>query len=285
MNLFGVRDTGPLEKQSDLGDSGSPFEVGWFDFWLLFGAGFVALLGTYLSIFGLRMGPDRTRVFINFAASPLYAGLTAAVAATVPRKVGFPVLPIFESWHARSLTLQEVIFPVVVALAVGTLASCAAFYYEHALITLIGPSASAITPRYPPTGPLAFVCTAILEEILFRAIFFPIFAIVIKWICGPLTSRGTPTIIWIANVLQALLFGAGHIAIGRGILKAQPWYIRLPLVSQTWSGLIEGCIYYWDMRNRIGDCMPRCVRSCRSGSYKGHHSHATALTELERKSQ
>lgn len=46
-----------------------------------------------------------------------------------------------------------------------------------------------------------------------------------------------------ANVLQALLFGAGHIVVGRGVLNGKPWYVQLPLIWQTWGGMIFGLVY------------------------------------------
>jgi membrane protease YdiL (CAAX protease family) len=242
-----MRDTGPFEKFSNLGKSRSSFKVGLFDFWLLFGAGLVSLLGAYLVVFGFRMASDHTFVFIYFAASALYATLTAAIAATLPRKAGLPVLPIFEGRRARSLTLRKGISPVLAALAVGAIAAYAVLCYDHAIIRLlIGPGSIAINPpsRHPATGPLDIVSTAILEEILFRAVLFPALAIAIERFYGPFIAHGTRTPIWIANVLQALVFGAAHIALGGGMLKVKPWYMRLPLVSQTWGGLMLGYIYW-----------------------------------------
>jgi membrane protease YdiL (CAAX protease family) len=111
---------------------------------------------------------------------------------------------------------------------------------------LIGPGSIAINPpsRHLATGPLDIVSTAILEEIFFRAVLFPALAIAIERFYGPLIAQGTRTPIWMANVLQALVFGVAHIALGSGMLKAKPWYMRLPLVSQTWVGLMLGYIYW-----------------------------------------
>jgi len=215
------------------------FQLSWIDYWLLFVVEIAALLGMYISIFGIRITLD-SFVFIYFGPALVYAALTAAVAVTVPRKVSLPVLPIFESWRAGSLTIRKIVSSVIVAALVGTIASYAALCYEQALIEWLG---GGFSRRHVATSAPGLVCTAILEEILFRAGLFPLLAVAIRWAWEQPDSCATTIPVWIGNLLQALLFGAAHIAVGRGSLHGRPWYIQIPLVSQTWSGLILGCVY------------------------------------------
>jgi hypothetical protein len=210
-----------------------------FDFCLLFGAGFAALLGMYLSISGFHIGPP-TFALVYFVASPAYAALTAAIAASVPRKVGLPMLPIFESWRAGSLSIRKGIYPVAVGVIVGIIASCAALFYGHRLIKSLG---GAVSKHHFTPNVLGLVSAALLEEILFRAVIFAVFVALVRW-AGSLTSRARLIPIWLANAIQALLFGGGHVAVGRGLLAGRSWYIRILLVSQTWTGLLLGCVYW-----------------------------------------
>jgi len=224
----------PVRKPSDINHAVPPFQPMWFDYWLLFGVSIAALFGIYLWFFGFRIAPDAFAL-IYFGASPVYAALTAVIAATVPRRAGLPVLPILESWRAGSLSIRKGIYPVMVAMAAGAIVSCAALYYEHELIERLGGAASK---RHISPSALGLVCTAILEEILFRAVLFALFAAILRWVWGRISSRATLIPAWIANVLQALFFGAGHVVVGRGVLNGRAWYIRIPFASQTWSGLV-----------------------------------------------
>lgn len=218
----------------------TPFQLVWFDYWLLFGAGIAALFGIYLWVFGFRIAPDGFAL-VYFGASPVYAALTAVIAATVPRRAGLPVLPILENWWVECLNIRKIGHPIIVAIAVGSIVPCAAIYYDHELIKRLG---SAGSTSHVAPNVLGLVCTAVLEEILFRGALFAMFATFLRWAWDRLFPNATLIPVWIANVLQAGLFGAAHIAVGRGVLKERPWYIRTLLISQTWSGLVLGCVYW-----------------------------------------
>lgn len=206
----------------------------------LLGAGIAALFGIYVWVFGFRTAPDGfARVY--FGATPVYAALTAVIAATMPRKAGLPVLPILENWWAGSLNIRKIEYLIIVAITVGALAPCAAIYYDHELIKRLGSGGS---PSHVAPNVLGLVCAAVLEEILFRGTLFATFAALMRCVWDRLFPSPTLVPIWIANILQACLFGAAHIAVGRGVLKEEPWYIRTLLISQTWSGLIFGCVYW-----------------------------------------
>ena len=64
-----------------------------------------------------------------------------------------------------------------------------------------------------PTFPLSILASigaAIGEEILFRSFVFGLWALILNWILQRFNNN-RPVVLWIANVIAALAFGAGHL--------------------------------------------------------------------------
>jgi hypothetical protein len=228
-------------QSSEFESSTASHDLRRFDFWFLCTAQIAALSGIYISIFGFNFG-QRRLVFHYLFLSLIYASSTAAIAAILPRKVGLPVLPLFEDLRSGALSMRAGAWPLIVGAAAGIIISYSVNFYDNIVTTWLG-SGGAANNVFVPNA-LGLVCAIISEEILFRAIIFSVLAVAVEFIWCRLTSHGKLVPLAIANVLQALLFGAEHIAAGRGVLNKRPWYIRLPLVSQTWGGVILGLVYW-----------------------------------------
>jgi Type II CAAX prenyl endopeptidase Rce1-like len=222
----------------------------WFDYWVLCALQLASLLTLNIRIvlsFGVGVG--QTSFYFEVAViSLVYAVLATATATILPRLAGMPVMPIVESWRAGSLDVRRCLRVIIAASGAGILIACLAVYYNGRVSEELirwGLYRSILRhPIEPAYSPLAAICTAVLEEILFRASIFPALAVGARRISQRFFSTGGLTPAWLANVLQALIFGGGHIAVGIGILKGLPWYARIPLVSQTWVALVMGCIYW-----------------------------------------
>lgn len=212
-----------------------------FDFWFLCTAQIAALSGIYISIFGPSFG-QRSLAFHYLLLLVIYAPSTAAIAAIMPRKVGLPVLPVFENLRSGALSIRSDAWPLIVGAAAGIIISYSVNFYDNIVATWLG-TGGATNNVFMPNA-FGLMCAIISEEILFRANIFSVLAVAVEFIWCRLTSHGKLMPLAIANVFQALLFGAGHIAAGRGVLNERPWYIRLPLVSQTWGGVILGLVYW-----------------------------------------
>lgn len=61
-----------------------------------------------------------------------------------------------------------------------------------------------------PASLLASISAGIGEEIAFRGFVFGLWALILTWILGRFNQRSTA--LWIANLIAALLFGAGHLS-------------------------------------------------------------------------
>jgi len=217
----------------------------------LFGLQLAGLLGLYiyvLSAVGGQLGELAVTIefsIVYWAVSVAYATLTALAAATLTRKADLPVMPIIDDWRAGSPNVRRAVWALGLAFSAGVLMAYGAVYYGRQIIILgLDHPTLRHSPASAPESLLGVACVVPLEEILFRATIFPTLAVGLRSV-GALTalsSRSTP--VWFANVLQALMFGAAHIAAGKGVLKGQAWYVRLPLLSQTWTGLILGWLFW-----------------------------------------
>jgi membrane protease YdiL (CAAX protease family) len=228
----------------DLSETRQPavsISLGKFDFWVLLGSEIGAFAAMYVSTY---QAVPRNFAFRYFLASTLFACVTAAIGVKAPSRAGFKILPIIESWRTGTLRLRAAAYPVAVSAATGITACYAAFVYQHFLYALNKSLGRTPSRHHFSTGVVDIVCSAIVEEIVFRLVLFALLAVLMDWIWRQLTSRETVAAVWIANLLQALAFGAAHVAVGMGGLEGRPWYIRIPFVSQTWSGLILGCVYW-----------------------------------------
>jgi hypothetical protein len=212
----------------------------WLDFWLLLGAQLAALGGIYASLFGTRMEPGHFELHYIIAAS-LYASVSSAFVVVLASTTGFPVLPLCESlWH-RTFRAREAMHTLILAATIGGAFACLSIYYRMELIRWLG--GPAPNTHFTPSA-LEVICAAVIEEIFFRAIVLPGFAGLNVWISRRSHLQEETVLIWTANLLQAFVFGAGHILAGRGILFGQPWYVRVPLSSQTWLGFVLGWLYW-----------------------------------------
>ncbi len=222
----------------------------WPDWRLLFGLQLTGLLGVYiyvLSASGGLLGELAVTIefsIVYWAICVVYAALIALAAATLPRKTGLPVMPIIDDWRAGLPNVGRAVWALGLAFCAGVLMAYGALYYGRELIVLgLDHPTLRRSPVSAPESMLSVACAVPLEEILFRATIFPALAAGLRsvWARTALSGRSIP--VWFANVLQALMFGAVHIAAGKGVLEGQAWYVRLPLLSQTWTGLILGWLF------------------------------------------
>lgn len=241
---------GPTEKTTtscSVSDSSRRLPTDSFGFkrfalWFTFSVENAAFLGLYLSL-GLRARGAASLSY--FGAAVLYSAITAAIVAWLSPRLGVIPFPLFESWWLGKLKVSKATARVGAAAGIGTATSYLAHYYVIALTEWLGTALPKVLPkRYVEPSVLGICCGAILEEIMFRAIVFIGLVGLARWAMGLVSRSSQMTAVWTANLMQALIFGGAHVSMGLGVPYGRPWYIRLSLSTQTWSGLILGWIYW-----------------------------------------
>jgi membrane protease YdiL (CAAX protease family) len=233
----------PLPHAAEPAQSGQPsaqVDLRWLDFWVLFGAGAGALIGLELSIAGLHLGAASRALALLVVSAP-YAAATAALAVIAARRADFPILPIVEKMRMRALSARDAFNRIAAGLESGVVTAVGVWIYLPLLTKWLGGAPQQ--HRFRP-HPVDIVCSVLLEEILFRLIVFGALAAALRWLWARIGSGASAAPLWTANVLQSLLFGAAHLAARLGGLGGHPWYVRLPLIPQTWAGLVLGWIYW-----------------------------------------
>jgi hypothetical protein len=209
-----------------------------FNFWLCILMEIASAVGLVVALH-LR-SPDPFLVRLGVGAV-FYVLLTAGIVGWLSPRSEVLVFPLFEDWWRGRLVIKRAAARLVGAAGVGIASCFLAHYYTAALRNW----SSGRLPKHH-IGPhvLGMISSTIIEEILFRAIIFVGLVVLIRWASGSSPKHSQVSIFWFGNVLQALIFGAAHVATGLGIPYGSPWYIRLFLSPQSWSGLLLGWIYW-----------------------------------------
>jgi Type II CAAX prenyl endopeptidase Rce1-like len=208
-----------------------------FDFWFCIVLETAGVVGLVVAL-PLRP-PDRLLVRFCVGAA-FYSLLTAGIVGWLSPRSDILVFPLFGDWWRGRFLVKKAAARLAGAAGVGITNCYLARYYAAAVKNW---SSGTLPKHHSRPDVLAIVSSTILEEILFRAIIFVDLVVLFRWASKFFPNRSQVGIFWSGNLLQALIFGAAHVAIGVGIPYGSPWYIRLFLSPQTWSGLLLGWIY------------------------------------------
>jgi hypothetical protein len=203
-----------------------------FAFWLCFFAESAAVVGLS-TVLPLRSAAS---FLVYFSLGIFYDLTTAGIVTWLSTRLGVIPFPLLESWWHGHFRPREAATRMLGAAGVGVA--------NFILTIVLSKMAWHGLPKHH-FAPHVFgtVGSAILEEIQFRAIIFVALIGLIRWVLRPFSRRAEGTAFWTANMLQALMFGGAHLVLGMSNLLGKPWYIRLP-VSQTWGGVLLGCIFW-----------------------------------------
>jgi hypothetical protein len=209
-----------------------------FDFWLCIVLETASVVGLVVAL-PLRL--PASLLAREGVVAAFYLLLTAGIVGWLSPRSDVPVFPLFEDWWRGRFEFKRAATRLVGSAGVGIANFCLAHYYAVALKNW---STGKLPKHHVRPDVLGMISSTILEEILSRAIIFVGLVVLIRWASGFFPNRSQVGTFWLANILQALIFGAAHVAIGVGIPYGRPWYIRLFLSPQTWSGLLLGWIYW-----------------------------------------
>jgi membrane protease YdiL (CAAX protease family) len=161
-------------------------------------------------------------------------------------------LPILEAKLAGEKVGAKVkaILPIsIIVGVVGSLIIIALdlWVFGPALLSQLGEQMRALNPQsvQPPAwkGLLASFYGGINEEILLRLFMMSGLAWLGKFISHTVDGRPTAVVLWIANVLAAVLFGLGHLPATSLLLPLTPLFITRAIVLNGLLGVAFGYLY------------------------------------------
>jgi hypothetical protein len=148
--------------------------------------------------------------------------------------------PPIDGWETRASSAERAKGAAVMAALVGA-----------AVALALGIAGAAFERRWPmppmptPTpwaAALASLGAGVYEEIWFRLGVMTIFA----WLLRTLARRWVTTsaIVWSANLLAALAFGAAHLPLARSLVTLTPPIVTIVLAANGFVGLVCGWLYW-----------------------------------------
>lgn len=241
--------------------SRSPFN------WKLF---FLLLAGTTLGLvaiipYSLALGGDAAvaaataqsnmplwmLIGLQITSQVIVFGVAIWVGLSFARSIGLG-LPLLEKRLAGGSIAADLgrILPLSVGLGVVlalVLIALDVFVFQPALVAELGSNALAGSSASQPAawkGLLASFYGGINEEVLLRLCVMSFLAWLGRFVSKTADGRPTLTILWIANILAAVLFGLGHLPATAALVPLTPLVVARAVVLNGLIGVGFGYLYF-----------------------------------------
>jgi hypothetical protein len=161
--------------------------------------------------------------------------------------------PILEACLARQTVTARVKAILVPSLVLGILASLVvmaldATVFGPTLVAQLGKTAERLSgPNVQPPawqGFLASFYGGIDEEIVMRLFLLSLLAFLGKFVSHRADGRPTLAVLWIANIITAVLFGLGHLPATAALLPLTPLVVARAVVLNGIAGVAFGYLYW-----------------------------------------
>ena len=160
-------------------------------------------------------------------------------------------LPILEAKLQGESVASKVRAILPISIAIGVIASLLiialdVFVFQTAMLKELGDKASALQTAQPAAwqGFLASFYGGIVEEILLRLFLMSLLAWLGSFISKTVEGKPTSFVLWIANILAAILFGLGYLPATAILLPLTPLIITRAIVLNGLAGIGFGWLYW-----------------------------------------
>ncbi|MDE3090261.1 MAG: CPBP family intramembrane metalloprotease [Chloroflexota bacterium] len=199
--------------------------------------------------------PLEVLIPIQIAQNALIFAVAVAAGMFFAYRIGLGA-PIMEAFFARdpsvSLRIRDRVKAILVpSIALGVVASLAiigldAFVFAPEMKAELGALATRAQSANPPAwqGLLASFYGGIDEEVLMRLLLLSLLAWLGKFVSHTAKGRPTLVVLWVANILVAVIFGLGHLPATALLLPLTPLVIVRAIVLNGLAGLAFGYLYW-----------------------------------------
>ena len=164
--------------------------------------------------------------------------------------LGAPILEAATRGDPVGQRIRAILPPSVALGVIGTLIILALeiFLFQPAMLRELGNTASLLNlETLQPAAWMGFLASfygGIAEEVLLRLFFMTLLAWLGHFISK--TSDGKPTsgVLWVANILAAVLFGLGHLPAMSTIIPITPLVIARTVTLNGLLGILFGRLYW-----------------------------------------
>jgi hypothetical protein len=181
----------------------------------------------------------------------LFAAITAGGLFVASRVgMGAPILEAYLIGEKVEARLKAIAFPSMI---LGAAAACSIILLDVAIFmpainAELGERARALASAdiRPPAwqGFLASFYGGINEEITMRLLVFSFLAFIGRFISRTAEGRPTLAVLWMANLLTAILFGLGHLPSTAVLVPLTPLVVTRAIVLNGLAGVAFGYLYW-----------------------------------------
>jgi membrane protease YdiL (CAAX protease family) len=122
------------------------------------------------------------------------------------------------------------------------------FYFQPAMLKELGETANALNLQTSQPaawkGLLASFYGGIAEEVLLRLFVMSLFVWLGRFVSKTSDGRPTSAVVWIANILAAVLFGLGHLPATALLIPLTPLVVVRAVVLNGLLGIVFGWLYW-----------------------------------------
>jgi len=189
---------------------------------------------------------------IQIVQGSVLLGILTAIGLWLANRIGLGA-PILEAWLNKESISEKIkgILPIsiILGLIAGALIIVLDVYvFQPLLIKDLGEQINSMSSSNinPPAwqGFLASFYGGIAEELQLRLFFMSLLAWIGSFIVKPVDGKANTTVLWIANILAALAFGAGHLPTAAAVFPAMTTLVVLRIILlNSVGGIIFGWLY------------------------------------------
>ena len=220
-------------------------------FWLLLGAGVIGVLSTIPSALTAQAEllkdipvPLWIILPVQTIQNAVLIGIAVALGLWLGKKIGLGA-PLITAWlnrEAIGARLRPILAPSIIC---GVLIAVAIIALDVLIFAKYIPDVSSkIKPTRLWQDLLTIVYGGITEELLMRLGLFTVIAWALHRIRGGTESRPRSSILWIANIITALIFGLGHLPAMAMLVPITVGIVVRSIALNGIGGLVFGVLYW-----------------------------------------
>ena len=187
---------------------------------------------------------------LQIVQGSIILGILTALGLLLANRIGLGA-PILEAWLNKESISEKIKSILPISIILGVIAALViigldVYGFQPMLLNELGEQAYALSPASQPKawqGFLASFYGGIGEELQLRLFFMSLLAWLGSFIVKPINGKANNSVLWIANILAAIVFGLGHLPTAALIFPLTTLVMIRIILLNSIGGIIFGWLY------------------------------------------